>query len=218
VTGRQRLRSTGRTGLAHVLDRAPAVLREYAREWAAPYNVRGAAKDVVTIGPHSHAMPRIVRFTGDAGSVSIGDYCSINATVQVFVGGLHRPEWVSTYSFRARLGLPGAFEDGALTSRGPVAIGNDIWLGWEALILSGVTIGDGAVVAARAVVTKDVPPYAIVAGNPARFVRWRFDEDTRARLLRIAWWDWPHEKVLSHVYELCSDDIGGFVSRHDPPD
>src|ERR687890_149200 len=75
--------------------------------------------------------------------------------------------------------------------RGDTVVGNDVWLGYEAIVMAGVTIGDGAIVAAGSVVAGDVPPYAIVAGNPARVVRSRFAEEDVQRLLRAAWWDWP---------------------------
>lgn len=79
-----------------------------------------------------------------------------------------------------------------------------------------MTIGDGAIVAPRSVVIHDVEPYEIVAGNPARHVKWRFDEETRAALLRIRWWDWPEEKVARLRHEIDSPDVTGFVARHDP--
>ena len=81
-------------------------------------------------------------------------------------------------------------------------VGNDVWIGYEAVILSGVTIGDGAIIGARAVVTKDVPPYTIVAGVPARPIRKRFDEETIARLEQLRWWDWPEDEIrrnISHI-------------------
>jgi hypothetical protein len=82
--------------------------------------------------------------------------------------------------------------------------------------MSGVTIGHGAIVAPRAVVLHDVQPYEIVGGNPAKHIKWRFDEPTREALLRIAWWDWPEEKVARHRHEIDSPDVQGFIERHDP--
>lgn len=84
------------------------------------------------------------------------------------------------------------------TSKGPITVGNDVWIGADTTILSGVTIGDGAVVGAGSVVTKDVEPYAIVAGTPAKRVKWRFSEDVREELLRIAWWEWDDEKIMAN--------------------
>lgn len=91
-------------------------------------------------------------------------------------------------------------------------IGSDVWLCEDCTILSGVSIGHGAVVANNAVVSRDIPPYAVVAGNPAKIVRWRFDESTRAALLESAWWDWQQEEILQIVDKLCSDDISGFLA------
>jgi virginiamycin A acetyltransferase len=87
----------------------------------------------------------------------------------------------------------------AVPSRGDTIVGNDVWIGYEAVIMPGVRIGDGAIVAAESVVTRDVPPYGVVAGNPARLVRTRFDETDVDRLLRAAWWDWPVELVTEHA-------------------
>jgi carbonic anhydrase/acetyltransferase-like protein (isoleucine patch superfamily) len=91
-----------------------------------------------------------------------------------------------------------------------------VLVAFEALITSGVTIGHGAIVAPRAVVVSDVAPYEIVGGNPAKHLKWRFDEETRAALLRISWWDWPEEKVNRLRHEIDSPDVAGFVARHDP--
>ena len=90
-------------------------------------------------------------------------------------------------------------------------IGHDVWVGQNAAILSGVTIGNGAVVAGFSVVTKDVPPYAIVGGNPARIIRYRFTPDQIAALLRIAWWDWPEAKVREMVTMLNGGDVQAFI-------
>ena len=110
----------------------------------------------------------------------------------------HRSDWISTFPF---FWMPevAAFE-GALNgyrAAGDTVIGNDVWIGRRSIILSGITIGDGAVIAAGSVVTKDVPAYAVVGGNPARIIKNRFDDDTIAGLLEIQWWDWPMEKLKS---------------------
>ena len=88
-------------------------------------------------------------------------------------------------------------------------IGNDVWIGYEAVVMAGVHIGDGAVVAARAVVTRDVPPYAIVGGVPARIIRMRFDERTIARLLETAWWDWPADRIRRAIPRLADRSLLG---------
>lgn len=92
-------------------------------------------------------------------------------------------------------------------NRGDTVLGNDVWIGMEAVILPGVTIGDGAIVAAKSVVTHDVPPYAIVAGNAAKVVKMRFEKDVVRRLLAIAWWDWPQDKIGRNLDAIRGADI-----------
>jgi len=165
----------------------------------------------LTIGPHTYVQPpRIIRFEGDVEPVSIGDYCSIAGGVEILPGGNHNSHWISTYPFRIMFGLDGALEDGLPSSRGPVRIGNDVWIGRDALILSGVSIGDGAVIGAHAVVAKDVRPYAILVGNPAVEAGRRFDDTTVDRLLEIKWWYWPEEDVRAASPLLCSADLLSF--------
>lgn len=166
------------------------------------------------MGEHSYDAPQLLSFRPHDQQVRIGKYCSISKSAQILTGGYHHADWVSTYPFRIREGLPGAFEDGQPYSRGPVVIGNDVWVGYGALIMSGVTIGNGAVVAARALVVRDVPPYAIVGGNPATVLTQRFPEDQVEALLRLKWWDWPHEKVLENVDLLCSPSVAELLARH----
>lgn len=158
-----------------------------------------------SIGAYSYGRPK-VRFPESGRRLTIGRYCSIADKVEILLGGDHRLDWVSTYPFAAMAGLwPGA--DAPVdyhSSRGDVVIGHDVWLGSGCMILSGVTVGHGAVVAAHAVVTRDVPPYAVVAGNPAKIVRRRFDEATIAGLIEAAWWDLPPEAVCRLVPLLNS--------------
>ena len=97
-------------------------------------------------------------------------------------------------------------------SKGDVVIGSDCWICADAMIWSGVTIGHGAIVAAGAVVTKDVAPFSVVGGNPCKFIRWRFDEEVRNLLLEAAWWDWPMDEVKSVARTLCSSDMEAFLS------
>ena len=151
----------------------------------------------------------------DGFPVTIGKYSGLTHTARIFHGGLHRSEWVSAVHAHRENGA-WVFPDGALHSKGPVVIGNDVLVTWEAIIMSGVSIGDGAIVAPRAVVVRDVEPYEVVGGNPARHLAWRFDEATREALLRIRWWDWPAEKVQRLRHEIDSPDVQGFIARHDP--
>ena len=165
-----------------------------------------------TIGRGTYGWPKVIR-GNEREPLVIGSYCSIAHEVELMLGGQHRPDWVTTHP------LP-AFEPsladvaGYPLSRGGIAIGNDVWLGRSAVVMSGVTIGNGAVVAARAVVTKDVPPYAIVGGMPAKVIRYRFDPATIAALERIAWWDWP-QRIVAAGRLMLSDNIAAFIAAVD---
>ena len=166
-----------------------------------------------SIGAYSYGRLK-VRFAESGRRLTIGRYCSIADKVEILLGGDHRIDWASTYPFAAMRGLWPEVEAPAdyHASRGDVSIGHDVWLGSGCMILSGVTVGHGAVVAAHAVVARDVPPYAVVAGNPARVVRTRFDEATVADLVACAWWDLPHATVARLVPLLQSGRIPELVA------
>ena len=121
---------------------------------------------------------------GDDARLRIGALSSIANGVQFMLDGEHRTNWVTTFEIRRYLGLDEAGHEPASTTHGDIVVGNDVWICADALVLSGVTIGDGAVVAARAVVATDVPPYAVVGGAPARILRYRFEPDRISALLR----------------------------------
>ena len=108
---------------------------------------------------------------------------------------------------------PGAYADGHPHSKGDIEIGHDVWIGREARVLSGVRVGDGAVIGAYAVVARDVRPYAIVVGNPAREVRRRFTDAQCEALLAIAWWNWPEERILANIDQLNGRDVDAFIRR-----
>jgi len=134
----------------------------------------------------------------------VGKYCSIAQGATAMLASEHRADWVTTYPFSAF----GWYDNSApvAVGKGDIVIGNDVWLGWQCLVLSGVKIGHGAVVGARAVVTKDVPPYAVVGGVPARVIKMRFPPPVIERLLRVCWWDWPQEKLRTFMPLLQGDD------------
>lgn len=155
---------------------------------------------------------------GSDARLRVGKFCSFAYGCHVILGGEHRIDFVSTY----RLSHYPPFRDPTYdslhtsTSKGAVTIGNDVWIGHESLILSGVEIGDGAVVGAGSVVRHNVPAYALVAGNPARVAGFRFPKEQIEALLRIRWWDWSSERIRAAVPMLMSDDIQAFIDTHDP--
>jgi chloramphenicol O-acetyltransferase type B len=159
----------------------------------------------------TYAPARLVHHSDTDPPVRIGRYCSVSETVTFLPGGEHPMDTVTTFFFHDSMGV-GEPEFGG--SRGPITVGNDVWIGREVMVVSGVTIGNGAVVASRALVTKDVAPYEIVGGVPARHIRWRFSADIRAGLLATAWWDWPVDKVIAHCHQLKNRDIARFIALH----
>lgn len=166
------------------------------------------------MGRGSYGVPLIPTFPGDQMRVKVGAYVSIALDVVIGDGGNHRTDWVSTYPFRAMLGLPGAYQDGHPQSRGDVLIGNDVWIGRGVRIMSGVEIGDGAVVGGYSVVTRSVRPYAVVVGVPAREIRRRFTDEVVEALLEIGWWNWPEERIRAAVPELNGGAIEDFIECH----
>ncbi|QJC55775.1 Chloramphenicol acetyltransferase [Polaromonas vacuolata] len=149
---------------------------------------------------------------GEDATLTIGNYTSIAAGVKVFLGGEHRYDWVTTFPFSV-LWESARQHEGHPKTKGNVHIGNDVWIGTEALISSGVTIGDGAVVGARAMVTRDVAPYAVVAGNPARVVKFRFDAQVVSRLIELKWWDWHEREIEKAMPELLNNQIQLFIEK-----
>lgn len=192
--------------------------RDERDERMADFHLRREAysNERLVMGRHSYGEPLIPTYPGDISWVRIGAFVSIGLDVVLLDGGNHRTDWVSTYPFRVSFDLPDAYEDGHPYSKGDVVIGNDVWIGRGARVLSDVSVGDGAVVAGYSVVTKDVRPYAIVAGNPAREIRRRFDDAQVEALLRIAWWEWPLGRILAAVPQLCSDNVDVFIKEHLP--
>lgn len=141
----------------------------------------------------------------------IGKFCSIACGAKfLFTSANHTQKSLSTYPF------PIFFEEwnldkkqvaAAWDNKGDIVIGNDVWIGYEAVILSGVRIGNGAIIGTRAVVTKDVPPYTVVGGIPAKEIKKRYDEDIIQKLLKISWWNWPFDKIQQYLPHIMNGDI-----------
>lgn len=164
-----------------------------------------------SLGTGTYGVPN-VRHWDKKSTLKIGSYTSIAENVQIYLGGNHQMEWITTYPFPFFFPETSKIENYGIAPRNLV-IGSDVWLCDDCKILSGVkTIGHGAVIAADAVITKDVEPYAVMAGNPAKIVKWRFDEPTRRVLLESAWWDWPLEEILGIADKLCSENIEEFIA------
>jgi virginiamycin A acetyltransferase len=158
-------------------------------------------------------------FVGDR--LVIGKFCAIARGVKFIMNGAnHQMDGISTFPFfifgngwEAATPAPGE-----LPCKGDTVVGNDVWIGYDALVMPGVTIGEGAIIAARSVVTADVPPYAVVGGNPARVVRSRFDEETVGRLRAIAWWDRPAAWISAHLALIRGGDVAALEAAVRPKD
>jgi virginiamycin A acetyltransferase len=150
-------------------------------------------------------------FIGDR--LVIGRFCSIAAETRFIMnGGNHATTWLTTYPFPIfgegwEVATPESWPN-----RGDTIVGHDVWIGYGCTIMPGVQIGNGAIVATNSVVTRDVEPFAIVGGNPAELIRYRFDERTRRSLGEIGWWNWHAEKITRNIRAICSGDLEALIS------
>lgn len=157
----------------------------------------------VEIGEFTYGSPQIYSYSLSE-RLKIGKFCSIGDNISIMLSGNHRDDWCTTYPFNVFMD-EFSYIKGHPASKGDVIIGNDVWIGNDATIMSGVTIGDGSIIAANACVTKDVSPYTIVGGVPAKKIRDRFDEETTRQLLEIKWWDGEPELIYQAVPLLQSN-------------
>jgi chloramphenicol O-acetyltransferase type B len=165
---------------------------------------------------HGHSFDDCARYLlpdePEADKLIIGSFCSIatGATFMMHGNQGHRRDWISTFPF-FYMNKDGAFGEpqDPLLPAGDTVVGSDVWIGTEAMIMSGVRIGHGAVIGSRAVVTRDVEPYTIVVGNPARPVRKRFSDEEITMLLEMAWWDWPLQRIREAMPFMCGSNIAG---------
>ena len=143
--------------------------------------------------------------------LKVGKFCSIACGAKfLFASANHTMHSISTYPFPIffeEWGLDVANITSAWDNKGDIVIGNDVWIGYEAVVLSGVTIGDGAIIGTRAVVTKDVPPYTIVGGIPAKPIRKRFSDEVISKLLELQWWNWPENRIKENIDVIKSGRI-----------
>jgi acetyltransferase-like isoleucine patch superfamily enzyme len=167
----------------------------------------------MSFGKYSYGTP-MIHWTNEQASLTVGKFCSIAQNVQIYLGGNHNTNWVTTYPFgHIHQDIFPSFDGtGHPSTKGNVTIGNDVWIGSDVTIMSGVTIGDGAVIANNSHVVKNVEPYSLVGGNPAKHIKYRFTEDQIEALLKIQWWNWEDSKMNEFVPLLCNPDIDAFIS------
>ena len=159
----------------------------------------------------------IIKWPDPNAKFKCGNFCSIAQNVTIYLGGNHDTKNITTYPFgyiHHNIFNSCVIENQSST-KGDVIIGNDVWIADNVTIMSGVTIGDGAVIANNSHVVKNVEPYSIYGGNPAKFIKYRFTKEQIEKLLKIKWWDWDDEKINNNIKLLCEHNIDEFIKIHD---
>lgn len=163
---------------------------------------------LMTVGEGTYGAIHIIKHSWNLETrIHIGKYCSIADNINIFLGGNHNMNAVTTFPFSVDSSHDNLFGTKGLQpiSNGDIEIENDVWIGSHVSIMSGVKIGSGSVIAAFSHVVKDVLPYEVVGGNPAKHIKFRFSNEVISQLLGIAWWDWPQDKILKNATLLLSE-------------
>ena len=189
------------TGVSSILNTGPEV----------------SSLNMIHPGKHTYGSENIrIRHWGEDAKLKIGSFCSISDNVTIYLGGGHRTDWVTTYPFgHINKTIFNKFSGvGHPKTNGDVVIGNDVWIASNVTIMSGIKIGDGAVIAANSHVVKDVEPYSIVGGNPAKLIKYRFPQEQISKLLEICWWNWDDTRINNESSLLCNQDIQSFIDNN----
>lgn len=196
-------------------EAAQAVLeKDKVHKFNLPYTRNFTQYIKYSVGKYTYGAP-IVKDWHQGSTLKIGNFSSIAENVTVLLGGNHPIDWVSSFPFGIVFEeFKERYYEYPKLSKGSIVIGNDVWIGLNSTILSGVTIGDGAIIAAGSIVTKSVEPYAIVGGNPAKLIKKRFTDEAIFKLLAIKWWNWKIDKIKDNLDLIMSEDIDVFIERH----
>lgn len=171
-------------------------------------------KDYIYVGDFTYGIPEVIKFNNENSKLKIGKFCSVAAGVKFLLGGEHETEYITTYPFSLWLNMGKKDHH----TKGNIEIGNDVWIGSDVKFLSGVTVGNGAVIAANSVVTRDVEPYSIYGGNPAKLIKYRFDKKTIEILEKMQWWNWKEDNIIKAIPLLQSSNIEELYSFYNNGD
>jgi len=168
----------------------------------------------ISAGKYTYGHDSIELIRPEKYKVVIGNFCSIAKNCKIYLNANHRRDWLTTYTFgHINTDVFNTFDgNGHPTGKGDVIIGNDVWIAANVTIMSGVSIGDGSIIANNSHVIKDVEPYTIVGGNPAKYIKHRFEKKIIKKLLNIKWWNWEDEKIKKYIPLLCSDEYEKFLN------
>ena len=169
---------------------------------------------MATYGKYTYHDWPVLKFPHKDAKLTVGNFCSIASNIKIYLGGNHNTDWVTTYPFgHIHHETFNNFNGiGHPSTKGDVTIGNDVWIADNVTIMCGVNIGDGAVIANNSHVVKDVEPYSIVGGNPAKFIKYRFTKEQIEKLLTIKWWLWDDDEINRATPLLCNKDIDQFIN------
>jgi acetyltransferase-like isoleucine patch superfamily enzyme len=158
-----------------------------------------------SIGEYTVGEPLVTQSRFDKTTLIIGKFCTLGKNIEIFLGYNHHTDWVTTSTFGKK---------GAGCTKGSVIIGNDVWIGKNTTIMSGITIGDGAIIEISSVVAKSIPPFCIAMGSPCRVVSKRFTDEQIEKLLKIKWWNWELNKIIENRDLLLSKNLDDFIDKH----
>ena len=168
----------------------------------------------MSFGKYTYGTPNIY-YQQQNSKLVVGNFCSIAINVNIWLGNGrgHDMSFISTYPFGyIHQNIFPIIQNNSKDTNGDVIIGNDIWIGENVTIMSGITIGDGAIIANNSHVIKNVEPYSLVGGNPAKFIKYRFTQEQIEKLLEIKWWNWDDDKIQKYTTLLCSNNIDDFIN------
>jgi acetyltransferase-like isoleucine patch superfamily enzyme len=180
------------------------------------YNNKLIKEGRLTVGKYTYGVENLIikNYKGSEANVHIGKFCSIGENITIITGGIHPSSWISTFPLSERFASNKYLQKDMPSTKGDILIGNDVWIAQNCSILSGVRIGNGAIICSGAIVTKDVPDYSIAAGVPAKVIKFRFNVENIQVLNTIEWWSWSEDKIEKNIKLLSSSNLDEFLTLH----